>query len=163
MIKAYERIIDKAKSDFKANRKFLEGLRTKRPKKLDEIIHRIHKEVFEDVDCLDCANCCITTGVHVKDADVVRIAKHLSMKNKVFIDKYITEDEDEDFVFTEVPCQFLREDNYCSIYEVRPKACREYPHTDQRRFYNRLILTEKNSIICPAVAIMLDKLRDEIG
>jgi Fe-S-cluster containining protein len=24
------------------------------------------------------------------------------------------------------------DDNKCSIYEVRPKACREYPHTDRK-------------------------------
>ena len=163
MIKEYERIIDKAKSDFKINKKFLKGLQTKRPKNLDTIIHRIHNEVFEEIDCLECANCCTTTGVTILEADVVRISKYIHMKSRKFIDKYVTIDEDDDYVFNAVPCPFIREDNYCSIYEVRPKACREYPHTDQRRFYNRLILTEKNSIICPAVAVMLERLRDEIG
>ncbi len=30
------------------------------------------------------------------------------------------------------PCPFLGDDNYCSVYEARPKACREYPHTDRK-------------------------------
>jgi hypothetical protein len=42
-------------------------------------------------------------------------------------------------------------DNYCMVYESRPKACREYPHTDRKKFAQLLSLTEKNLDTCPAV------------
>lgn len=163
MIKEYKKILEKAQNDFKINKKFLHGLKTKRPRDLDAIISNIHDEVFKDIDCLECANCCKTTNARIIDSDIVKIAKNIRMKNNKFIDKYIVVDEDDDSVFNEIPCPFLRDDNYCSIYEVRPKACREYPHTNQRRFYNRLNITEKNSLICPAVALIVEKLRQEIG
>jgi Fe-S-cluster containining protein len=45
----------------------------------------------------------------------------------------------------------LESDNACSIYEDRPKACREYPHTDRVKQAQILDLTAKNALICPAV------------
>jgi len=37
------------------------------------------------------------------------------------------------------------------VYEDRPKACREYPHTDRKRMYQILDLTHKNCEVCPIV------------
>ncbi len=36
------------------------------------------------------------------------------------------------------------------IYDVRPKACREFPHTDRKKFHQIADLTLKNVAICPA-------------
>jgi Fe-S-cluster containining protein len=47
----------------------------------------------------------------------------------------------------------------CAVYDVRPKACREYPHTDREKQVQILNLAEKNAAICPAVAQILDKVR----
>ncbi|MBN2395805.1 MAG: YkgJ family cysteine cluster protein, partial [Candidatus Atribacteria bacterium] len=59
--------------------------------------------------------------------------------------------------FNETPCPFLMPDNYCMVYESRPKACREYPHTDRRRMVQILKLTQKNCEVCPVVyAIVKD-------
>lgn len=58
------------------------------------------------------------------------------------------------------PCTFLMNDNKCFIYDVRPQACREYPHTDRKRFVQILDLTEKNALICPAVAEITSKMLD---
>lgn len=46
---------------------------------------------------------------------------------------YLRVDEDNDKVFKSMPCPFLGEDNLCSIYDIRPKACREFPHTDRKK------------------------------
>lgn len=50
---------------------------------------------------------------------------------------------------------------YCSIYEDRPKACREYPHTDRKKFYQIHALTIKNAETCPAVFHTLEQLKQE--
>lgn len=42
-------------------------------------------------------------------------------------------------------------DNYCMVYESRPRACREYPHTDRKRFYQILDLSHKNCETCVVV------------
>jgi Fe-S-cluster containining protein len=57
------------------------------------------------------------------------------------VETYLLLDEEHDYVFRQQPCPFLGVDNYCSIYEVRPKACREYPHTDRDKFHQLLNLS----------------------
>lgn len=134
----------------KEHRKFLESLRKKPPKNLDQLVLQTHEEVFCKTDCLSCANCCKTTGPLFTEKDIERISKHLRMKAADFEIKYLRTDEDGDKVLQQVPCFFLLEDNSCSIYEVRPKACREYPHTDRKKIYQINHLTLKNTLICPA-------------
>jgi uncharacterized protein len=126
---------------------------------LDGRVHALHEAVFDEINCLDCANCCRTLGPRITDADVQRIAASLRIRPSVFVQNYLVVDEDGDYVFRSMPCPFLGSDNYCSVYDVRPKACREYPHTDRRRVYQVLLLTLKNSAICPAVFEILERLR----
>jgi uncharacterized protein len=126
-------------------------LKKKKPKDLDDRMHNLHEEAFQKIDCLECANCCKTTGPLFTDKDTERLAKHLRMKPSQFESTYLQIDEEGDRVLKSLPCPFLGSDNYCSVYEHRPKACREYPHTDRRKQYQILNLTEKNAAVCPAV------------
>jgi len=87
------------------------------------------------------------------------MAKQLRMKPSAFIDQYLNLDNENDYVFKEAPCPFLMPDNYCMVYEQRPRACREYPHTDRKRFYQILNLTLKNTHYCPAVYEVVDRLK----
>ena len=144
------------------NQQFFKRLKKIKPKVLDKLIHPLHEEVFECTDCLKCANCCTTTGPLFTDKDISRIAKHLRIKPFEFTQQYLRIDEDRDYVLKSVPCTFLGEDNYCSIYEVRPKACREYPHTDRKKQNQLLNLTEKNIEVCPAVFNIVEKLKKEL-
>jgi Fe-S-cluster containining protein len=132
------------------NKKKLEGL--------DLHVHSLHYEVTERIDCLTCANCCRSLGPRITDKDVERMAKTLRMKATDLISKYLHIDEDGDMVFQSMPCPFLGADNYCAIYESRPKACREYPHTDRKRFYQIFNLSVKNAYTCPIVYEVLDNL-----
>jgi Fe-S-cluster containining protein len=134
-------------------------LKKKKPKNLDSIVHQLHDEAFEDIDCLDCANCCKSISPTLYDKDIERLAKHFKIKPSKFIDEYLFIDEDNDYVFKQTPCPFLLSDNYCMVYESRPKACREYPHTDRKRFYQILDLTLKNTETCPAVYDIVEKLK----
>jgi len=126
---------------------------------LDEQVHALHDAVFDKIDCLDCANCCRTLGPRITDTDVRRIAASLRIKPSGFVEQYLIVDEEGDSIFRSMPCPFLGSDNCCSIYDVRPRACREYPHTDRRRVYQVLALTLKNSPVCPAVFEILERLR----
>ncbi len=151
-----------AKDRHKAHKKFFAKLRKKPPKKLDSVMQQLHDETFEEIDCLACANCCKTTGPLFTNTDVERIARHLKLKPGVFIEKYLRKDEDGDLVLKSVPCTFLGADNYCSIYEVRPKACREYPHTNRKKFHQITHLTLKNTAICPAAFQIVEKMMQNI-
>ena len=141
------------------NKKFFKQLKRFKPKVLDQKMHQLHEEVFACTDCLECANCCSTTGPLFTDKDIGRIARHLRIKPSEFIEKYLRIDEDKDYVLQQVPCAFLGEDNRCSIYDVRPKACREFPHTDRIKQNQILKLTQKNVAVCPAVYEIVEKLK----
>ncbi len=146
----------------KVHKKFLDGLKKKPPKNLDYTAQEIHDDVFEEIDCLQCANCCKTTGPLFTEKDIERISKHLRMKAVDFESKYLRVDEDQDKVLQNLPCWFLNEDNTCSIYEVRPKACREFPHTDRKKIYQINHLTIKNTVICPAAFQFVEKMMEKI-
>ncbi len=121
----------------------------KRIAKMDVEIRLIHEEILERIDCLSCANCCKSLGPAIYDKDIDRIAKALRIKPSEVVASYLRIDEDGDYVFKTMPCPFLMTDNYCSIYDSRPKACREYPHTDRRKFEQIYKLSVKNSETCP--------------
>ena len=150
-----------AAETYKENRTLIQKLKKKRPKNLDNVTRDLHEKAFENIDCLSCANCCKTISPFLIDKDIQRIASHLRMKPSDFVEKYLNLDKDNDYVFKETPCPFLMEDNYCSIYENRPRACKEYPHTDRRRFVQILDLTLTNISVCPAVFEVVEGLRKE--
>jgi len=157
-----EKLKQQSAEKAKENKKYLDKLAKKPPKNLDYTMQEIHQEVFDIIDCLTCANCCKTTGPLITDTDIVRIAKFFKMKPQAFIDSYLRIDEDNDYVLQSLPCPFLGGDNYCSIYDVRPKACREYPHTDRKKFHQIKKLTLKNTSICPAAFDVMESLKDKI-
>ncbi|EMB66928.1 YkgJ family cysteine cluster protein [Streptococcus mutans] len=147
----------------KEHRKFLATLKKKAPKNLDKIVQEVHTEVFREIDCTKCANCCKILGPLFTEADISRIAKHFRIRLPVFEDMYLRVDEDNDKVFKSMPCPFLGEDNLCSIYDIRPKACREFPHTDRKKIYQINHLTIQNTLICPAVYLFVEKLQERLA
>lgn len=152
---------ERALQERKAVKAFFQRLARKPPRDLDERASSLHQEAFEHIDCLECANCCKTTSPIFRDKDIERIAKHLGMRPAQFVAANLYLDDDQDYVLNEAPCLFLNSDNYCSIYEVRPKACREYPHTDRKNFHQILSLTQRNMAICPAVFRIVEQLRQQ--
>ncbi|MDD3773230.1 MAG: YkgJ family cysteine cluster protein [Weeksellaceae bacterium] len=149
----------KAKTQQAEHKKFLAKIKQKPPKDFDRKMQEIHEEVFQRIDCLSCANCCKTTGPLFTQKDIERLSALFKIKPSQFIEKYLRIDEDNDYVLQFVPCPFLGSDNYCSIYENRPKACREYPHTDRKKFYQINHLTLKNTLICPAAYEVVEEMR----
>lgn len=144
--------LDSAKLAIHATKKVFRKMKQAKPNDLDQKFHKGHEAEFKKMDCLSCANCCKTTSPIFRDADIRRISKHLRIKEGKFISDYLKMDEDQDYVLKSSPCSFLDNDNSCSIYDVRPLACREYPHTDRKNMFQVLEITAENSLICPAVA-----------
>jgi len=60
---------------------FLKRLKRQPPRDLDEVVHELHNRVFARTNCLDCANCCKTTGPLWTERDKERVAKRLRMKS----------------------------------------------------------------------------------
>jgi len=142
-------------------KKYLQFLKKADRNKVLKALPALHEEAFDKIDCLQCANCCKNYSPRFKTPDIKRISKHLKMKEGVFIESYLRLDEDGDYVVKTKPCPFLGQDNYCSIYEVRPSDCHRFPYTDEDVLLKRPALTQKNSTFCPIVYFVLEKLIQE--
>jgi uncharacterized protein len=158
-----QKFSEQAANRKKAYREFYRRLGHRTPDSLDELFHEAHDEVFASTDCLACANCCKTTSPVFYPRDIERAAAELGMKPGVFTEKYLRIDEDNDYVLKSSPCAFLLPDNRCSIYDARPTACREYPHTNRKKMRQLLDLTFRNTQVCPAVARITEKLMAVAG
>ncbi len=142
----------------KENKQFL--AKAKRMRGIEKELPALHDEAFSKINCLNCANCCKTISPRFKNTDIVRIAKHLGMKQGELMDTYLRRDEDGDYVVNTLPCPFLGSDNYCGIYEVRPRDCENYPYTDSGEFFDYATTTYNNSTTCPAVFYVLERLKE---
>ena len=154
------RIRQQAASEQKQNQFLIKHLKKLGSGELDERIHSLHERYEEEIDCLDCGNCCKSISPAMKDRDLERIAKYLKVKPSELLEDLMEIDEDGDYVFRSQPCPFIGQDNYCSVYPVRPKVCRDYPHTDRNRQYQILNTSKKNIAICPIVYAIFKELRE---
>ncbi len=157
----YQEDLDIAKENKADNKRLGKQMRRIPERKLDEMFHEEHEKAFQSIDCLQCANCCKTTSPIFRDVDIKRLAKRFRIKPIQFIDQYLKVDEDEDYVLKlAAPCPFLFDDNSCSVYEDRPAACKEYPHTDRKKMFQIIPLTLTNAEICPAVSRIVEAMRN---
>lgn len=90
----------------------------------------------ESKSCEGCeANCCKYVAIEIDKPetkeDFEDIRWYVCHKN---VNVYVDE-EDEWHIEFITPCEFLGEDNKCTIYGKRPKICREYDH-DECTFHN---------------------------
>jgi len=144
-------------------RAFLRKLDVIVPEDMPELVAKADAEVWAGTDCLSCANCCKTMTPTYNRKDILRISKHLGMSPKAFSNKWLHQDpENGDWVNNEVPCQFLQADNKCSIYEVRPLDCAEFPHHNKKPFddYNETFIN--NVEHCPATYDLVSRLKKKI-
>lgn len=150
---------DRAKKASDSTQKYFKKLKKNLPPDLDITMEVLHNEVFATIDCVSCANCCKTTSPVFTTKDIERLARYFRLKPGQFISQYLHIDSENDYVLNVAPCPFLAHDNTCIVYELRPQACREYPHTNRKKFHQILQLTIRNTYICPALFQIIEKLK----
>ena len=78
--------------------------------------------------CQRCGKCCtgvlFETGALLFPFEVEKLAIKLGISKHQFKDRYTYTQEDKRFL--KLPCPFYK-DGDCSVYEVRPIVCREFP------------------------------------
>lgn len=158
----YGKILERSRSRKKQARQLLDRLQKLSSKEVDNYFHVEHDVVFEEIDCIKCANCCKTTGPLFTQKDIERIAQYKRLTPSAFIDQFLKMDEDKDYILKQTPCIFLDEQNYCSIYSIKPKACGEYPHTNRKNMKEISNLTFNNAMMCPAVARVLENIEKKM-
>jgi Fe-S-cluster containining protein len=143
-------------------RYYLQFFKSQRSRQYSDKIKNFHAEAFQKTDCLQCANCCKTTPAIVNRNDIQRLSKFLGLSAKEFEKRYVLQDVNGELSFNKVPCHFLNPDNTCQVYEVRPDACRQFPHTDDFDYFKRPSMNAKNVMVCPAAYYIAEKWIREI-
>lgn len=129
------------------------------PVGIDKITPVVEKEVWAEVDCLSCANCCRKMTPTFTKLDVKRISAHFNETPEVFTKKWLRKDRNQDLINKTEPCQFLNlNDNKCSIYEVRPTDCSGFPHLSKRKWSDYAHIHKQNIDYCPATFKMVEKM-----
>ncbi len=125
---------------------FLKRLEKNPPKNLDLIAEEVDKEVWQEIDCISCANCCKQMTPTFTRKDIRRISDHLEMKPSQFKKRWLYKNKnDKDWVNINQPCQFLDlSSNMCSIYEVRPADCAGFPHLTKKKMADYIHVHQKN-------------------
>lgn len=143
----------------KAFRRFLNQSEKTPPKGIDKLTPLLDKEVWAEVDCLTCANCCKKMTPTFTSQDLKRIAKHFNQTPEVFQKTWLKKDRNKDLVNVNQPCQFLNlSDNKCSIYAVRPVDCSGFPHLSKRKWTDYAHVHKQNIDYCPATYKMVEKM-----
>ncbi len=139
-------------------KKYRHFLKTADKRLLLKKLPDLHENAVAQTDCLTCAACCKNYSPRFKTPDIRRIAKHLGLKEGVFIETYLTIDDEGDYVLKQTPCSFLGTDNRCSIYTVRPSDCARFPYTDEDVLFKRPHITLANVRFCPIVFQVLENI-----
>lgn len=119
--------------------------------KLDALVGEIAGDVWKEIDCTACANCCKTLQIVVDNADIRRLAAVKGMSFREFSKKHVREAPDKTKFLASTPCMFLGKDNRCTIYDDRPQACRDFPYLHANGFRQRTWMMIENCATCPIV------------
>jgi Fe-S-cluster containining protein len=128
---------------------------------LDAVVKETTDAVWSKIDCTMCAHCCRTLQVVVDHEDAERLARRLGMKPAEFKRRYVKFDERQEGYLASTPCPFLKE-NICSVYEDRPKACRDFPYLHEPGFRTRMITFIENTATCPIVYNTCEQLKTRL-
>jgi Fe-S-cluster containining protein len=144
---------------------FLKKLLKKTPANLLQQVKIADEEVWKEVSCLGCANCCKTMTPTWKKTELKKVAAFVNMTYEDYYEKYIKVDEDNgDLVNKIQPCQHLNmKTNMCSVYEIRPHDCRHFPHFIRKDFLDQTKVYTENLHRCPATLLLVEKLEAAIG
>lgn len=117
----------------------------------DEVASQLHEQAFQIVDCTRCANCCKALQIQLDDEDIEQISERLNTTPGELIGQYLKQGDDGAFTVRERPCPFLGEDDHCTIYEVSPTVCREYPYTNKEGLAFRTMGIANSALTCPSI------------
>ncbi len=145
-------------------RLFLSKVEKNPPRGLDKLAEKIEKEVWQEVDCLSCANCCKSMTPTFTKKDIVRISAHFDQTPEEFKSKWLYLDNNGDWMNTRNPCQFLdKKTNMCSIYAIRPADCAGFPHLAKKKMVEYIHVHKQNVEYCPATYKMVEKMKEMLS
>ena len=104
-----------------------------------------------EFECQQCGKCCQARGGNghrtymiLSDEDQARIAAHFGLSIEVFCAAY--EIKRGQIETTDKPCPWLGDDGRCSIHEVKPGYCAQWPYIKR---HEKRHLCEETAEFCP--------------
>lgn len=163
MLKTLRQYKGRMRTNRSAFRRFLGKIEKNPPRGLDTMVVQANATVWQETDCLACANCCKTMSPTYTATDIKRISAHLGMSPEAFRKKWLYKDRQGDWMNKSQPCQFLNlEDNKCSIYAVRPRDCAGFPHHTKRRMVDYMHVFKQNVEYCPATYRLVEEIMKKV-
>jgi Fe-S-cluster containining protein len=144
-------------------RRFLTKLEKDPPLLLDTYADQIDKEVWTEINCLACSNCCRSMTPTYTFQDLKRISSHFRMNIKNFKEKWLYKNNKGEWMNRLQPCQFLDlNTNMCSIYDIRPADCAGFPHLTKKKMVEYMHVHKQNVQHCPATMLMVEKMMNVV-
>ena len=144
--------------------RFLNRLKKDPPRKLQSIAIKAASNVWDEIDCLSCANCCKTMTPTYTSADIKKIASYLQISTGEMKKKWLKKERGTgNWLNKTTPCQFLDlGTNKCKVYEVRPADCAGFPHLTKKKFVDYLHVHQQNLDECPATFRMVERMNEMV-
>lgn len=146
--KDLKKIEQLAKERSAENMAFQTYLKAQDSQKIDEIVHRLYKEVESEIDCRDCGNCC---------QNLRPIASHKELR------PFVAEEDIESVMYAESIQCMHHKNKVCTDYLNRPEECRLFPYLDQDNFIGKTYSAIINYRICPHVFNVVEGLKTELN
>jgi Fe-S-cluster containining protein len=129
-----------------------------------KIVNQTNKQTWQQTNCLQCGNCCKTMTPTFTKQDIIRIAAHLKKDPLDIVFKHLkTDPTNNDMVNQTQPCQWLSpKTNICTIYEVRPTDCQQFPHHTKKPFQHYTHIYTQNIQYCPATYRFVQNLQQNL-
>ena len=135
----------------------------KNPKGLLADVKSATESTWKEVSCVACGHCCMEMTPTWKKSEIKRVAAHFGMTSAQYYEKYLyTEEKTGDIMNDSTPCQhFDKKKGLCTIYEIRPSDCAEFPHFHRKDFKDQVEeVFIPNMARCPATLVMVEKLNE---
>lgn len=158
LIRQYARRKEKENFRFRA---FVKSELDMEEEDLDAAVRETADSVWSQVDCTTCGHCCRTLQIVVDNDDMARLAKRFGLPLPQFQRRYVRRQPDGERVFASTPCPFLK-GNVCTVYEDRPRACRDFPYLHEKGFRQRMLMMIENTELCPIVYNTLERLKKRL-
>jgi len=163
MLDRYERILERSRERAALIKRQMKYLGRFDIKNFDHIVRDYQDEAFEEVDCLQCGNCCRKVGPRFGESDVKRLARVVGFDRAAFVRDVLVRDEDPGWRLRTLPCPYVGEDNRCSVYEDRPRDCESYPYLAERGIQRSLGRLAFNTGFCPAACLVAERIMERFA
>ena len=132
----------------------------------DRILRRIAENIEDQIDCLQCGNCCKVATAVLAERDVERLARHLRISRDRFLADYTMQSQEEGLILRrtkEAGCIFV-DGTACTVYEARPDTCQRFPHVVRGAgsIASRMWQFADRATYCPIVYNSLEAFKEEL-